>query len=104
MLFAERFGISLADKEKLLAAITDPAKQFEFMFYEMLLRFPEYVWNDQIPGLSVGESARIMAQKIASEFERCELCGCPECAGSSEMIARGNLAAEMIINGTHYES
>ena len=100
--FAEYYKIELTDKATLYKAIVDPAKQFEFMSVEMSKMFPELVYKEQMPGMSVGESARHMAQKIASEFERCSGCGCATCGGAWEMVARGNLAAEMIKNGTHY--
>jgi len=94
--FAEYYKIELTDKATLYKAIVDPAKQFEFMSVEMSKMFPELVYKEQMPGLTMDQSARHMAQEIAAKFERCV-----GCAGGHEYIARGNLAAEMIKNGTH---
>ena len=95
--FAEYYKIELTDKAALYKAIVDPAKQFEFMSVEMSKMFPELVYKEQMPGLTMDQSARHMAQEIAAKFERCV-----GCADGHEYIARGNLAAEMIKNGTHY--
>lgn len=109
-LFAAYYGIDLNDKETLYAAITDPDKQFEFMYTHMQTLFGNDVFASEVNGLTGEALAAYWGGQVADYWENCANCANPEenrtsyYRGTSGFIARENLAKSMYREGTHMVS
>jgi hypothetical protein len=111
--FAIYYGIDINDKETLYAAITDPDKQFEFMYHDAQTLFSGVgdVYASEVNGLTGEALAGFWGGQIADWFENCRECANPEgdrltkgnnfIRGTSQFTARQNLAKSMYREGVH---